>query len=152
MRSEDNFRREPNGGILGRLEAGAALRVVGREGNWVQVDVEGWVWLASLQAASGDLDLAVAVGGGENLRGGPSGTVIGRLADGTLLEELGREPGWAHVRRRGWVWSASVDGAPSATAATPPAQRAPPAAARGAAAPPAARQPEGSTGSPNPGH
>lgn len=133
MRLEDNFRREPNGVILGRLGPGAPLRVVARQGNWIQVDVEGWVWLASLQAASGDFDLVVSAAGGENLRSAPSGRVVGRLAQGTLLEELGREPGWARVRRRGWVWSASasVEGA-SVGSGTAPAS--PPAAGRGAAA------------------
>jgi len=149
MSSEDNFRREPNGVILGRLAPGAPLRVVGREGNWVQVDVEGWVWLASLQAASGDLDLAIAVAGGENLRALPSGTVIGRLSDGTLLEELGREPGWAQVRRRGWVWAASMEAATAgAAAASPPAgptsaSQPPPTAGRGTTAASPARPPTG---------
>jgi hypothetical protein len=108
MRIEDNFRREPNGVILGRLAQGAPLRVVSRQGNWTQVDVEGWVWLASLRTASGDFELVVSASGGENLRSAPSGTVVGRLAQGTLLDELGRQPGWARVSRRGWVWSASV--------------------------------------------
>jgi hypothetical protein len=119
---EENFRREPNGVVLGRLAPGAPLQVVGRDGNWVQVDVEGWVWLASLQASTTDLDLAISVSGGENLRGAPRGSVIGRLEEGTLLEELGREPQWARVRRRGWIWSASVGGGRGgATAAAPSA-------------------------------
>jgi hypothetical protein len=159
MRSDDNFRREPNGVILGRLGSGAPLRVVGRESNWMQVDVEGWVWLASLQAASGDLSLVVSVSGGENLRARPSGAIIGRLSEGTLLQEIGREPGWAHVRRRGWIWAASVQGGPvpATAAAAPPAAAGAPAGGRGAApaasrggaqrapvAPgPATRQPEG---------
>jgi hypothetical protein len=151
MSAEDNFRREPNGAILGRLGAGAPLRMVAREGNWVEVDVEGWVWLASLQAASGELDLSVSVAGGENLRAGPSGAIVGRLSEGTLLEELAREPGWAQIRRRGWIWAASVEGgAASATAAAPPAPRpTATAAGRGATAPvsagPTARQPDGFT-------
>lgn len=136
---DENFRREPNGVVLGRVTAGATLQVLAREGNWVQADLEGWVWLASLQASTTELDLAVSAEGGENLRSGPSGTIIGRLEQGALLEELGREPGWVHVRRRGWIWSASVamgggaapapTTAPTRAAATAPAPRptAPPA-------------------------
>lgn len=124
---EENFRREPNGVILGRLGPGASMRVVGREGNWVQADLEGWVWLASLRASDTELDLVVSVSGGENLRDGPRGAIVGRLEEGALLEELAREPQWARVRRRGWIWSASVGeaGAPSlsTTAAAPPAGR-----------------------------
>ena len=142
LRADENFRREPNGVVLGRLASGVPLGVVERSGNWVQADVEGWVWLSSLQASDGEFDLVVSVAGGENLRSGPSGSVVGRLEEGTLLEELGREPGWAHVRRRGWIWSASVEQR-TAAAAQPAAT--PAAAGRGAsgATPPPARRPEG---------
>jgi hypothetical protein len=114
--------------------------------------VEGWVWLASLQVSASEYDLAVAATEGENLRSAPRGAILGKLEDGALLEELGREPGWAHVRRRGWIWSASVNttGAP-VTAAAPSTSAPAPAAAPRPAAPtrapegPTARRPEGFT-------
>lgn len=126
---DENFRREPNGTILGRLSAGASLLEVGRRAGWVEVDLEGWVWLASLAPDdTGELDLAVSAAGGENLRAAPRGGIVGRLEEGALLEELERGAQWARVRRRGWIWSASVDeagpaaptsdGAPSATGAS----------------------------------
>jgi len=34
----------PDGDTLARSAAGAELRVVGREGNWTRVQVDGWVW------------------------------------------------------------------------------------------------------------
>lgn len=138
--TEENFRREPNGVVLGRLSPGATLRVIGRQDNWLQVDVEAWVWLPSLGPSAAELDLAVTASGGENLRTGPQGTIVGRLEEGALLEEIGREPSWAHVRRRGWIWSASVAmgaGVPAPAAARPPA--AAPATAQAAPA----RQPSG---------
>jgi hypothetical protein len=139
VRADENFRREPNGVVLARLAQGAPLRVHARRGNWTDAEMEGWVWLTSLRASDGALDLVVALADGENLRSGPRGDVIGRLEEGTLLEELGREPDWAHVRRRGWIWSASVDAADSARAPAPQ-----PGGARGA--PPAsASRPEGFT-------
>jgi hypothetical protein len=145
VRSDENFRREPNGGILGRLASGTPLRLVERSGNWVQADVEGWVWLASLQASDSEFDVVVSVAGGENLRAAPSGAIVGRLEEGTLLEEMGREPGWVHVRRRGWIWSASLD---ETAAATPTAARAttattPAAAGLAPSAGPAASPPAG---------
>ena len=147
VRSEENFRREPNGVVLGRLAPGVALSVRQRSGNWIEADVEGWVWMSSLQASDGEFDLVVAVAGGENLRSGPSGSVVGRLEEGALLEELGREPGWAHVRRRGWIWSASIE---ESTAAAPPAPGGTPPPATpagggrgGADTAPPARRPEG---------
>jgi len=150
---EENFRREPNGVILGRVATGASLQVVGRDGNWVQADLEGWVWLASLRTSDTELDLVVSATGGENLRDGPSGAIIGRLEEGALLEELERRPQWAHVRRRGWIWSASVGGGTGATTAAAPARGTPPPAAgggragqparSGGAAPPTSAQPGG---------
>lgn len=134
---EENFRREPNGVVLGRLGSGAQLQVLTRQDNWLQVEVEGWVWLQSLQS-SAELDLVVSAAGGENLRSAPSGAIIGRFEEGALLEEVARQPGWAHVKRRGWIWSASVSTGSAPTAAT----SAPPRPASAAPAP-AARQPTG---------
>jgi hypothetical protein len=149
---EENFRREPNGVILGRLAPGTSVQAVGREGNWVQADLEGWVWLASLRTSDTVLDLVVAAAGGENLRSGPSGTIIGRLEEGALLEELDRQPQWAHVRRRGWIWSASVSsesaGSGTTAASAPAVARGrgggtPQPARSGAPAASPARQPSG---------
>ena len=145
--SDENFRREPNGVILGRLASGTPVRLLERSGNWVQADVEGWMWLASLQASDSEFDVVVSVAGGENLRDEPSGAIVGRLEEGTLLEELGREPGWVHVRRRGWIWSASLDETAAATATPARATTAPSAATAGPGAPsgPAASRPAGFT-------
>jgi hypothetical protein len=147
VRIAENVRRAPNDVVLGQLQPGTALTVVGRDANWLQVDIEGWVWLSSLQVSDSEFDLVVAASEGENLRDGPSGSVIGRLVDGALLEEVGREPGWAHVKRRGWIWSASVDvgAAPAAaTTASAPAQPvARPATPSPPAPQPATQRPEG---------
>lgn len=147
VNSDENFRREPNGVILGRLASGTPVRLLERSGNWVQADVEGWMWLASLQASDSEFDVVVSVAGGENLRNAPSGAIVGRLEEGTLLEELGREPGWVHVRRRGWIWSASLDETAAATPTPARATTAPSPAAAGPAAPtgPAASRPAGFT-------
>ncbi|MGB1658356.1 MAG: hypothetical protein ACPHO4_13495 [Longimicrobiales bacterium] len=121
LRVEENFRREPNGVVLARLGEGASLRLLGTEGNWTQVEVEGWVWLRSLQSSDDPaFDLLVSQVDGENLRSGPSGTILGVLEEGTLLEELGRDPAWARVARVGWIWSASLTSpAPAESEALP---------------------------------
>lgn len=119
LKIEENVRREPNGVVLGRIGEGVALRSLATEGNWTQVEVEGWVWLRSLQsAADSAFDLVVSKEGGENLRSGPSGSLVGVLAQGTLLEDLGRGQGWARVARVGWIWSASLIQAPFLTTET----------------------------------
>lgn len=135
----ENFRREPNGLLLARLEPGVEIRVLESQGNWTQVELEGWVWLRSLgESDDAAMDLVVSADGGENLRDRPSGRVLGVLEEGTLLEELGREPGWARVSRVGWIWSASL-----ATGATPASSAEAPPAAGSNAAGPAARSPGG---------
>jgi hypothetical protein len=136
--TQENFRRAPNGELLGRLEAGTPLSVVSRGDGWLEVAVEGWVWERSLQMDSRDgFDLVVSEAGGENLRSAPSGTLLGRLEAGTLLEEVERERGWIHVRRQGWIWepSVAVDEPPppeveTVPGPTPPREAQAPAAAR----------------------
>jgi hypothetical protein len=109
VRAEENFRREPNGERLGRLGAGTPVVVVSSRDGWLEVVLEGWVWDRSLQVDDRQgMDLVVSEDGGENLRDAPSGNILGRLDAGTLLEELGREAGWIHVRRQGWIWEPSV--------------------------------------------
>jgi hypothetical protein len=144
--AEENFRRDPNGTVLGRLHPGASVTAVGRRGGWVEADLEGWIWLASLEGdRTGELDLVVSAAGGENLRDAPRGRVTGRLGEGALLEELERREQWARVRRRGWIWSASVaesDGAGTAGSAPADALRPPTGAARSS---PSATAPAGYT-------
>ena len=43
----------PQGGQYGTLQTGAPARVLGRSGEWVRVQVEGWVRESDLEAASG---------------------------------------------------------------------------------------------------
>ena len=128
---EENFRAAPNGELLLRLEEGALVTIVDRRDGWLEVDLEGWVWTRSLQAVeSGQYDLVVSEAEGENLRESPSGTIVGRLLTGTLLRALRREPGWILVRRRGWIWAASVDESPLQAPARPTAAPEGPATSR----------------------
>ncbi len=109
MRVAENLRDTANGTVLGRLGPGTPLTVVGRQGSWLRVDLEGWVWTPSLQRTDRDgFDLMVSAPDGENLRASPSGAVLGHLNYGALLHQLGSRPGWRHVKRQGWIWAASV--------------------------------------------
>jgi len=127
VRTEENVRKNPNGDLLARMEAGAVVAVAGHRDSWTEVDVEGWVWARSLQRTNRDgFNLVVSSEEGENLRDGPSGTIIGRLQQGLLLRELDRQPGWIRVRRRAWMWSASLTesrpAAPPTGGASPPSR------------------------------
>jgi hypothetical protein len=153
VRVPENFRKDPNGVVLGRLSVGTPLRAVGTEGNWTQVELEGWVWLRSLRATSDEgFDLVVSVDGGENLRATPAGDVQARLEPGALLDEVEQQPAWARVRRVGWVWTASLDASPGAQAGPMIQPQAPPPAAQqdasAAAAPPGGIRTVGPRGAP----
>ncbi len=109
LTTEENFRAQQNGTLLGQLRAGMSLEVLELTEDWVQFDLDGWVWTQSLQATNrGRFDLVVSVQGGENIRGGPAGEILGHLEEGTLLESVERVTDWARVRRRAWVWRRSV--------------------------------------------
>lgn len=134
---QENVRATPNGVLLGVLDGGTQLAWVGGEGEWVEVVVEGWVWTRSMQIVDrAGFDLVITEPGGENLRTRPQGPRAGRFVEGTLLEEVERVPGWVRVRRRGWIWAASVEvtpgAAPEQTGAPAAAGRAGAAGARGA--------------------
>lgn len=150
VRIDENFRAAPNGELLGRLDPGTPLAVVERREDWLQVELEGWVWTRSMQMRDqGSYDLVVAEDEGENIRAEPSGAILGRLQEGTLLEELERQPGWIRVRRRGWIWRPSV----VETVAPPSEEAAAPAPAPASEETPPARRPggfvrSGSAGSP----
>lgn len=131
--ADENFRAEPNGEILGRLNEGTRLRVEGSQGGWTRVTAEGVVFIPSLQVhRDGGFDLIVSAAEGENLRDEPAGRIAGHFERGTLLEELERMPGWIRVRRTGWIWTPSI----RAEEASPAVPQEPPAQAP--AAPPAA--------------
>jgi hypothetical protein len=143
---DENIRYEPQGVVVARLVAGTRVEVLDRQGPWSRVTFRGTVWEASLQRRDGgSFDHVVAAEEGENLREGPGGRVLGRLNTGTLLNERGREPGWIHVERTAWIWTASLadpetaapQGAPATGAArapvTPPTTARPATAAAGAA-------------------
>ena len=109
LTKEENFRAEQNGTLLGQLRAGMSLEVLEATDDWLQFDFDGWIWTRSLQEVNrGAFDLVVSVEGGENIRGGPGGEILGHVEQGTLLETVERVAGWARVRRRAWVWRSSV--------------------------------------------
>jgi len=141
VRVEENLRAEPNGEVLGKVLPGLRLQVGEQRDRWLEVTLEGWVWLASLQTRStGTYDLRVSAAEGENLRAEPRGAIVGQLNQGVLLTQQERIPGWARVRRTAWIWAPSVTLSTGSGPAASSAAAAPPAASRGgsSAAPPGA--------------
>ncbi len=109
LTTEENFRAQPNGVVLGQLRAGLSLGVLEATDDWLQFDFEGWVFTPSLREIDrGRFRWVVSVEGGENIRGRPNGELLGRLEEGTLLEHLESVEDWSRVRRRAWVWRRSA--------------------------------------------
>ena len=149
LRVRENMRAEPGGEVIAVMDSGTTFEVVGRREAWVEVALEGWVWMRSLQATDrGGYDLVVSASGGENMRARPSGRILGRLERGTLLAEVERSPGWIRARRVAWIWAASVELPEPAPAEGGPEPSGEPAPGPEAGAEPAAFPSMSSTGAP----
>ncbi|UCF20730.1 MAG: hypothetical protein JSU87_04790 [Gemmatimonadota bacterium] len=108
--AEENFRREPRGTQLATVLRGSELALLGEQGDWVEVELEGWIWAPSVAQTDRDgFDLMVRVDGSENLREQPQGTIIARVLEGCLLQRIEASGNWVRVRRRGFLWKASLD-------------------------------------------
>ncbi len=105
----ENFRKDPNGRVLASVTQGSEFPVISRRGDWVQVELQGWIWSASVSASDRDgFNLVVAAAGGENLRVRPQGRLVARLREGFLLNRVGASGNWVQVSRRGWLWKRSL--------------------------------------------
>lgn len=112
---EENLRAEPNGAILARVLPGALLSVEEPGERWIGVRLEGWVWSRSVDATEREgYDLVVTASPSENLRSEPNGTVLARMREGMLLEELERRDAWIRVRRTASMWAPSLRVDPAA--------------------------------------
>lgn len=112
-----NVRNGPGTGysLNGRpLFAGETVRVVRQSGGWYQLPDGGWFSSAYTTASGGgtggggSFSSAVVSTNGSNLliRSGPSGGVIGSLANGTVVRLTGaRSGGFSQLSSGGWVSS-----------------------------------------------
>jgi len=126
----ENLRVEPQGRVLGRLEEGTLLHEVERDGRWVRVHRDVWIWAASLSdvddepgpgrdADPGPVDPArvpwrtVGASGGAVLSA-PDGDTLARVRPGGQVAVLARRGNWARVRIEGWAWLPEGEGADEA--------------------------------------
>jgi hypothetical protein len=128
----ENFRQQPGPDqkVLASVYQGTELAGGQTRDGWIEVTLDGWIWARSVGATTREgFTLAVASGGGENLRAEPNGRVLARLASGFLLDEVRRDKGWVQVRRTGWMWGQSLEQVGGEAAPAAPAAPAPSAAA-----------------------
>ena len=103
---QENFRQEasPQGRSLASVSPGVEVLGGPAQNGWIPISLEGWIWGASVGKSDRDgHSLAVTASRGENLRTAPNGSVIARLLNGFLLDEISRQGGWVRARRTGWM-------------------------------------------------
>jgi len=116
----ENLRGTPNGVIVARVSEGTYLDEVSRDGNWVRVRREGFIWGASLelvqvqappvtthsQPLSSDsgvtLDRAV-LAHEASLRRVPEGDSTAILQAEAPVRVLARSGDWVRVQTEGWI-------------------------------------------------
>ena len=104
LQAPADLHRDPDGTPLVSLPAGAEVEAGKADGDWRKVTVEGWIYRPSTSPTKRDgFDLVVTSSEGENLRRAPTGPIVGRAREGTLLERVGERGKWFRVRRDGWV-------------------------------------------------
>lgn len=109
------FFKSAGGQALGTLLAGTPVTPGRRAGNQTEVEFEGWVFTASLGPLARDgFDAIVTRRPSENLRAQPDGAVLARLGTGTGLVKGETRGGWTRVRRKAWVETRGLGGAPVA--------------------------------------
>jgi hypothetical protein len=98
------FHQEPGGRRLARLARGAVVTVLGDQGEWLRVTIDGWIFGTSVgPSPRAGFDLAVTRAPDENLRSAPGGALVAKLAEGFLLVRLGEDRPWVRVKRDGYV-------------------------------------------------
>lgn len=138
--------KEPSGLRLGSLVSGVTYLVGRSNSGHLETTVEGWIPVASTDPTTRDgFDMIVTSGGGEAVRSAPSGAVVARVQEGTLLTRVSTRGTWVRVRRSGWVARGAFEQAPATVAQAPPppppAPQNTPAAAQPTTVPPPAPPP-----------
>ncbi len=116
----ENLRQTPNGTVVAELREGCLLMELQRQGDWVQVRRDGWVWGQSLevldpgaatsprpanptiQEEPSDLDRAL-VADPTALRRVPDGDTTASLRAETAVRVLARSGDWVRVQTEGWI-------------------------------------------------
>jgi hypothetical protein len=119
-----SLRVAPDGHEIAALRVNSAVQLLGTNGSWSRVMVEGWLHVSVIGPARDSFPLTAKSSIGALMRAGADRTapVVAQLEDGLGMQLIARTTQWAHVRRSGWVLSSTVRaGAPKPVAAASPA-------------------------------
>jgi hypothetical protein len=120
--AESPLTKAPGDQPLGILAKGADLIPGSRDGDWVSITLDGWIFTNSIAATNRDgYDVITTRRPTENLRTVPKGPLLARLQNGVLLKKLETRGGWTHVQRIAWIAAralgAAADSLPPAPSA-----------------------------------
>jgi len=104
------------------VRKGASVTTGKSSGGYVQSTIDGWIAAALLGGSRDSFALTVKPGGSVRLRAAANAQapLVAELRGGMGLNEVERQGAWAHVRRTGWLPSASVSGPSHAVPAQSP--------------------------------
>ena len=118
------FLKEPAGLRLGSLVSGVIYPTGRTNSGHIETTIDGWIPAASATASTRDgFDLTVTAGNGEAVRASPSGAIIARVQEGTLMSKVGTRGSWVRVRRAGWVPRGALERPDQVVASAPPTTR-----------------------------
>ncbi|CAN5892590.1 hypothetical protein BH20GEM1_BH20GEM1_21680 [soil metagenome] len=134
----ENLRAAPNGRVLGRLVEDVAVRRVGGEGRWLEIELVGWLPESAVTEPAPEPDTVPAdtaraapsaappaaeppeeaeavapsamgtLSRGAELRNAPQGAAIAPLPAETPVRVLESRGGWTRIRVDGWVPTSAV--------------------------------------------
>jgi hypothetical protein len=102
--AESPLTKTPGDQPLGTLAKGIEVTLGARDGDWVTITLDGWIFSSSVAATNRDgFDLITTRRPSENLRTVAKGPLLARLQNGVLLKKLETKGGWTHVQRLAWI-------------------------------------------------
>lgn len=102
--AESPLTKTPGDQPLGTLAKGVDVTLGARDGDWVTISLDGWIFSSSVAATNRDgFDLITTKRPAENLRTVAKGPLLARLQNGVLLKKIETKGGWTHVQRLAWI-------------------------------------------------
>ncbi|MEO8029252.1 MAG: hypothetical protein ABI765_00315 [Gemmatimonadota bacterium] len=115
--AESPLTKDPGDQPLGTLSRGVDLVLGQRQGEWVAITLDGWIFTSSVAPTDRDgYDMITTRRPTENLRTVAKGPLLARLQNGVLLKKLETKGGWTHVQRSAWIQARVVGGGGDSTA------------------------------------
>ena len=114
--AESPLTKDPGDQPLGTLAKGVDLTLGQRQGDWVSISLDGWIFTSSVaQTDREGYNLITTKRPGENLRTVAKGPLLARLQNGVLLKKVETKGGWTHVQRTAWIQAKVVGNAGDTT-------------------------------------